>query len=203
MEESSPTHADVTARRRRLRAIAVARREGLEPEVHQALTGRIEQHLDELLSDLAPHVLAFCWPHRAEPDLRRWADGWRRRMAGHQLALPVVQVELKSLVFRTWVPGEPLAVDCHGIPFPAGGNEVVPDVVLVPLNAFDSAGYRLGYGGGYFDRTLAQLRMIAVGVGFELGRVENVLPQPHDCPMNWLVTEMGVFHPHPSRSARA
>jgi len=64
--------------------------------------------------------------------------------------------------------------------------------VLVPLNAFDAAGYRLGYGGGYFDRTLAQMRTIAIGVGFELGRVDSVLPQPHDLPMNWIVTESGA-----------
>jgi 5,10-methenyltetrahydrofolate synthetase len=70
----------------------------------------------------------------------------------------------------------------------------VPDVALVPLNAFDARGYRLGYGGGYFDRTLAVMRMVTVGVGFELGRENNVLPQAHDHAMHWLVTEAGIFH---------
>jgi 5,10-methenyltetrahydrofolate synthetase len=68
---------------------------------------------------------------------------------------------------------------------------VVPQLVLVPLNAFDAAGYRIGYGGGYFDRTLAETPMIAVGVGFEIGRVESALPQAHDKPMDWIVTEEG------------
>jgi len=86
-----------------------------------------------------------------------------------------------------------LALDRYGIPFPAHGEEVAPEVALVPLNAFDARGYRLGYGGGYFDRTLAAIQMVAVGVGFELGRENDVLPQAHDRAMHWLVTEAGVF----------
>lgn len=196
MEGESPNCPDVAARRRNVRIMAVSRREALLPEKHHALTGRIECHLDNLLANLGPKTLAFCWPHRAEPDLRRWVEVWRQRGGAlRRLALPVVQSDSHTLVFRTWSSGEPLAVDQHGIPFPAAGDEVIPDVVLVPLNAFDAAGFRLGYGGGYFDRTLVQHQITAVGVGFELGRVESVFPQPHDYPMDWLVTEAGVFSP--------
>ena len=94
--------------------------------------------------------------------------------------------------FRPWVPGAAMVLDRHGIPHPAAAAEVVPEVVLVPLNAFDAAGYRLGYGGGYFDRTLAQLDTVAIGVGFELGRVPSTWPQSHDRPMQWIVTEAGA-----------
>lgn len=84
-----------------------------------------------------------------------------------------------------------MAEDRHGIPIPAGDETIVPDVVLLPLVAFDAQGYRIGYGGGYFDRTLAALspRPFSVGVGFELGRINSVHPQPHDIPLNALVTE--------------
>lgn len=83
--------------------------------------------------------------------------------------------------------------DRYGIPHPSAGEALDPEVLLVPLNAFDADGFRLGYGGGYFDRTLAQREGIAVGVGFELGRVPSIFPQEHDRPMEWIVTEEGLF----------
>ncbi|MCL2591361.1 MAG: 5-formyltetrahydrofolate cyclo-ligase [Betaproteobacteria bacterium] len=148
-------------------------------------------HLDSLVAQLAPCVLAFCWPFRAEADCRGWVERWLAGDTTRIAALPGVIGQGAPLVFRRWVPGAELMPDRYGIPFPAHAEEVVPDVVLVPLNAFDARGYRLGYGGGYFDRTLAAMQMVAVGVGFELGREADVLPQTHDCAMDWLVTEMG------------
>lgn len=97
------------------------------------------------------------------------------------------------MVFRHWTPETRLVPDRHGIPHPPCGEPVVPDAVLVPVNAFDANGYRIGYGGGYFDRTLAVMDTTAIGVGFELGRVLSVHPQPYDRPMNWIVTEAGVL----------
>ena len=75
------------------------------------------------------------------------------------------------------------------------GLGLVPEVLLIPLNAFDDRGYRIGYGGGYFDRTLAAIQTVAVGVGFEIGRVADTFAQPHDRPMQWLATEAGVMKP--------
>jgi len=109
--------------------------------------------------------------------------------------LPVVLERHAPMVFRVWTPGVPMPLDRHGIPHPADGEAVEPEMVLIPLNAFDDRGYRLGYGGGYFDRTLAVLRTVAVGVGFEVGRVPDTLPQQFDRPMDWLVTEAGVAKP--------
>lgn len=87
-----------------------------------------------------------------------------------------------------------METDHHGIPIPADGERLEPDLILVPLNVFDAAGYRLGYGGGYFDRTLASLDPlpVCVGVAFEVARTETAYPQPHDQPMDWLVTETGA-----------
>ena len=118
---------------------------------------------------------------------------WMEEVPGRISVLPVVLDKEKPLMFRAWTPGMTLVADRHGILHPPSGEAVVPDVVLVPLNVFDAAGYRLGYGGGYFDRTLAVLDSVAVGVGFEIGRTPSVSPQAHDRPMDWIVTEAGAF----------
>src|SRR5690606_33218987 len=81
------------------------------------------------------------------------------------------------LTFRAWAPGVEMAVDRHGLPIPARGEAVVPEVLLVPVNVFDGEGFRLGYGGGYFDRTLEAMPATAVGVGFELARAQTAHPR--------------------------
>lgn len=190
---SSPPARDSAETRADLRRISIARREALSAPARAALTAHLCAHLETLLGRLAPACLAFCWPHRAEPDLRALMRGWLAGDKARRAALPVVLDRQKPLAFRAWTPETDLVVDRYGIPHPPAGPFVEPDCVLVPLNAFDARGYRLGYGGGYFDRTLAQSRAIAIGVGFELGRFDTVLPQTHDRPMNWIVTEQGVF----------
>lgn len=199
MSTAVPPAAHVGAARRKLRERAVAERLALSHERRCALTSRLETHLDALVARLAPTVLAFCWPYRGEPDLRAWVSRWVAHGDGSErvAALPVVLEKATPMVFRKWVPGMELSFDRHGIPHPPEGDAIVPDVVLVPCNAFDAGGYRLGYGGGYFDRTLAVIDPVAIGVGFEFGRAETVFPQPHDCPMDWIVTEDGAFRAEP------
>jgi 5-formyltetrahydrofolate cyclo-ligase len=186
------------ARRQAMRSNALAQREAMPADLRAGLERQIEIHLDGLCAELAPRVLAFCWPWRAEPDLRGWVARWLAADAARRAALPVVLDKARPLVFRNWTPGMQMVLDRHGIPHPAEGEALMPDVVLVPLNAYDAAGYRLGYGGGYFDRTLAVLPTVAVGVGFEAGRVDSVLPEPHDRPMQWLVTEAGAHRAAPA-----
>jgi 5,10-methenyltetrahydrofolate synthetase len=95
------------------------------------------------------------------------------------------------LIFRTWTPSEPLERGIGGIPVPTGGDTVVPDILLAPVVGFDSACFRLGYGGGYFDRTLAAVRCRprVFGVGYACLRIPTIHPQPHDVPMDVVVTE--------------
>jgi 5-formyltetrahydrofolate cyclo-ligase len=188
-----PMKSDIQTRRRELRRHAIRAREMLTETARAALSARLETHLAGVLATLSPATLAFCWPHRAEPDLRRLIARWLHAESGRIAALPVVQERDAALAFRAWVPGMILVADRHGISHPPHGDLVMPDALLVPLNAFDADGFRLGYGGGYFDRTLAQLDATAIGVGFELGRCESVFPQPHDRPMDWIVTEAGAF----------
>lgn len=181
---------DNTARRRVLRREMVARRAALSDAEHAGLSARI---VEQLLAALpTPRVFAFCWPIKHEPDVRAVVEPWAVR--GAQAALPVVMAENTALAFRLWTPETALEMDRYGIPTPTTGDFVVPDMILLPLNGFDAAGYRLGYGGGYFDRTLAALspRPLAVGVGFEVNRLASIHPEVHDQRLDWLVTEAGA-----------
>ncbi|MBS0369462.1 MAG: 5-formyltetrahydrofolate cyclo-ligase [Proteobacteria bacterium] len=186
--------AAVAALRQNLRKTRIAARERLPAAERAAFTRRIEDHLDRLLDELAPKTVAFCWPWRGEVDLVPWAQRWLAVDPARQMALPVVRTPGAPMVFLHWHPDVPMETDHHGIPIPAGTEILQPELILVPLNVFDAAGYRLGYGGGYFDRTLAALQPAppCVGVAFELARVDDTFPQPHDQPMDWIVTEAGA-----------
>ena len=194
---------DNTAWRRALRREMIARREALSPAEHQALSGAIVAHLVAALPELAGGVVGFCWPIKHEPDVRAAIEHWR--LFGGRAALPVVVAEAAPLAFRAWAAADELVPDRYGIPTPVAGAWIQPTALLLPLNAFDGAGYRLGYGGGYFDRTLAALnpRPLAIGVGFEMNRVESIRPESHDQPLDWLVTEAGAFPLSGKRGAGA
>lgn len=117
---------------------------------------------------------------------------------GFSALLPVVVETHAPLLFRAWTLQSKLENDRYGIPTPATGEFVIPEALLIPVNVFDAAGYRIGYGGGYFDRTLAALKMqdvqpLRIGVGFELARVDSIRPAAHDVPLDATVTEAGVF----------
>ena len=184
---------DNTAWRRKLRQTMVERRGALAPAECNALSARIVDHLLASLPPRAGQVVGFCWPIKNEPDVRAALAAWRQ--AGSEAALPVVVDAGEPLAFRHWRPRAELVPDRYGIPTPSTGDWVTPDLLFLPLNAFDGAGYRLGYGGGYFDRTLAALapRPLAVGVGFEMNRVDSIRPLPHDQRLDWIVTEVGAF----------
>lgn len=185
------TDEDSTAWRRTLRREMTARRAALADAEHAAASARIVAHLQTAFAP--PSVLAFCWPIKHEPDVREIVDLWRA--AGCRAALPMVVAEDTPLAFREWHSETPLEPDRYGIPTPVAGDWLQPDMILLPLNGFDDAGYRLGYGGGYFDRTLAILipRPLAVGVGFEINRLPSIRPEAHDQRLDWIVTEAGAF----------
>lgn len=185
--------ADHGISRTALRQVKLAARIALDPAAHAALSARVEHHLAALLAPLPPQTLAFCAPVRGEFDARPLAV--RLLECGWQAAMPVVLAAAAPMVFRQWTPSGAMDLDRHGIPIPREGEQLIPAIVLLPLLAFDPQGFRLGYGGGYFDRTLAQLvpRPMAIGVGFELGRVADIHPQPHDIRLDAIVTEAGVL----------
>jgi 5-formyltetrahydrofolate cyclo-ligase len=179
----------------RERLIAV--RENLDAPTLALFHQRIDAHLWRSFPGLAAARLAFCWPIRGEYDARRLAERLRER--GAVTALPVVVAPRQPLVFREWHPGVTLASGPLGIPFPVGSDPVVPTAALVPMIGWDEAGYRLGYGGGFFDRTLASLarKPVVIGVSYELAKIKTIRPQSWDIPMDWVVTERGTYRRDP------
>ena len=175
--------------RREQRARLIAERMAARPRLRRQWGEAIDARLDALMATLSGGVLGIYWPFKAEFDPRPLAERWRAQ--SRETALPVVVDRRGPLEYRLWQPGMEMEIGAYGIPVPKARQVAHPDVVLAPLVGFDPANYRLGYGGGYFDRTLAALapRPIAIGVGIEAARLDSVFPRPHDVPMDYIVTE--------------
>ena len=183
------------AAKQTLRAAALARRDALDPHLRQhsaeALAAR---GLPSALS--AGTIVSGYAPMRSEinpiPLMHKLAD------RGARLALPVVRERGKPLLFRAWAIHQPLAAaGAWGIREPkTDAPEVEPDVLLVPLAAFDRAGHRLGYGGRYYDLTIAALRakkkIVAVGVAYAAQEIDRVPAEAHDQMLDYVLTEAGV-----------
>lgn len=210
MNDIASDAASLKAWRSGMRKELIARRMAFGGEGRVHCDAAIDGHIEALLPDVAGRIVGFCWPYKAEFDPR--ATVLRMLARGARAALPVVIAPKTPLAFREWHATMRMEEDAYGIPVPPRtAPEVVPHVVLLPVNGFDAQGYRLGYGGGFFDRTLASLesRPIVVGISYELGRLATIYPQPHDIPLDYVVTETGAFRRAPrglepaSRPARA
>jgi 5,10-methenyltetrahydrofolate synthetase len=179
--------------RRAERERLIAARVAVDAATLEDWRERMDAHLERAFPGLATATVALCWPIKNEYDPRFLARRLRER--GARTALPVVVAPRTPLVFREWHPGVKLAEGAMGIPYPVDSAELVPDIVLLPMNGWDAQGYRLGYGAGFFDRTLASLakKPVTIGVSFELARLETIHPQPWDIPLDWVVTERGVY----------
>ncbi|MEW6312869.1 MAG: 5-formyltetrahydrofolate cyclo-ligase [Pseudomonadota bacterium] len=180
----------IAAWRKQQRAEMIARRMVLPEAERAAASHAVTELLIRGFAPLARQSIGFCWPYQGELDVRPAIEHWLK--AGATAALP--EILNGDLQFRAWHPDVRLAEGRYGIPVPQGSAVVQPDVLLMPLNAFDDAGFRLGYGGGYFDRVLLQpKRPLAIGIGYEFARLPTIYPQPHDVAMDFIVTEMGVY----------
>lgn len=178
----------------RRRALPQAERERVQPVILDLVAKR--------LPPAAGSVVGFYWPIRGEIGLHALLRRLIEQGAG--AALPVVVEKGRPLEFWAWRPGDRLERGIWDIPVPVERRVVRPSVLLVPLVGFDPEGYRLGYGGGYYDRTLAATdpKPLAIGVGYAFARLETIYPQPHDIPMDAIVTEAGTFDA-PARPAGA
>lgn len=179
--------------RKAQRADLVARRAALSREQRGTWNDQLTELLWRGFPVTAGMAVGFCWPFKGEFDARFVVRRWRER--GATAALPEVVAKGEPLRFRKWWPGAPMTPGVYDIPVPAGTDIVLPDVAIVPMNGFDERGFRLGYGGGYFDRTLAALgrRVLAIGVSFEMLRLPTIYPQSHDIPMDFVATEACIY----------
>jgi 5,10-methenyltetrahydrofolate synthetase len=184
------------AERTRLRAARDALSVAERTAAGVALSVQLHRFLGQRFSGAAGLTLSAYWPIKGEPDLRDLMAELHGR--GVTIALPVVAVKAAPMVFRRWMPGMAMVRGDWNIPVPPPDSETLtPDIALAPVLAWDRAGFRLGYGGGYFDRTLAALspRPFTIGIGLQSARLATIFPQPHDIGLDVILTEDGVqFH---------
>jgi 5-formyltetrahydrofolate cyclo-ligase len=148
-------------------------------------------------------VIGAYWPIKGEfdplPALHRWKEDGELldEPQLRRIGLPVVDKLHQTLKFHAWFPGCPMEEDAYGIPKPKDTEVVVPTLLFVPCVGYGVGGYRLGYGGGFYDRTLAQLRPkpYTVGLGFAQGFLPNLEPEAHDVPLDAVLNELGVVWP--------
>ncbi len=186
---------DVVRWRKAERERLIAVRLAIPAAERNRLAQRIVTGLDRALGDVSGRVVSVYWPFRGEPDLRPWIKGLEAR--GAVGALPVVVQRHAPLVFRSWRRDEPLEPGVWKIPVPSHGIAVTPDIVIAPVVGFDPHCFRLGYGGGFYDRTLAALprRTRIVGVGYAQQAIRTIYPQDHDVAMEMIVTESCIVTP--------
>ncbi len=184
---------EIAAWRKERRQSLMAARAALGAAAHRAKSRAIAARIDVFLPELRRGLVGIYWPIRHEWDPLPFAR--RFIAAGGGVALPVVIRLGLPLEFRRWTEDTEMAKGVYDIPYPAAGEAVTPAALIVPLLGFDDAGYRLGYGAGYYDRTFASFaaKPLGLGVGFALGRLATIHPQSFDIPMDHVVTEDGSF----------
>ena len=173
----------------------------------QAMVDRHQRsvHLQEVLRvwlvGRGDKTIGAYWPIKGEfdalPALYRWSEADDARRIG----LPVINRETKQLRFHVWYPGCPMEEDAYGIPKPKDTEAFEPQLLLVPCVGYGPRGLRLGYGGGFYDRTLAALqpRPLTVGVGYANGYVPWLQPEAHDVPLDVMLTDEGLHWERPGR----
>ena len=176
----------------------LAGRSGIPLPERREMDQRITERLLEAARPLSGASVGFYWPMKGEFDPRVLVLRWREQ--GARAALPVVVRKAAPLEYREWWPDVSTAPGVFNLPVPQGTDVLVPDVVLVPPVGFDERGFRLGYGGGYFDRTLAALspRPLAIAVAREESRMETIHPQAWDIPMDFVATESALYEVTPA-----
>ena len=179
-------------RKRVLRTAMLVRRQGIGENERLAAAARLRSIFELERPVALPAIVSGFWPIKDEIDIKPLMKALLDE--GCRLALPVVQGRGQRLLFRVWRPGDALEAGVFGTLQPSASSEdVEPDVLLVPLLACDGEGWRLGYGGGFYDRTLDDLRkrrkVTAIGVGFDLQLVEEVPHDAEDQRLDWLLTD--------------
>jgi 5-formyltetrahydrofolate cyclo-ligase len=185
--------ADILAWRRAKRDELIAARMALPQAAHAEADNAIARRLDTCFVEVEPCLVGAYWPFRREFNVLPFLDALIAD--GFTIALPVVLGKGQPLEFRPWDRATKLASGVYDIPYPAEGAPVQPKMLIVPLVGFDDEGFRLGYGGGFYDRTLEAMDPLpfCLGVGFELGHLPTIHPLPHDIPMNAIATEKSFY----------
>ena len=180
-------HISLTTAKAVARATAIKRRDECDP----ALGAMLARHVLAGLHIPSTAIVAGFWPMGREIDIRPLLRALHAR--GHMIALPETPPRGQALIFRHWEPGMAMIAERFGTHRPSGPI-ITPDLILAPLLAFDRAGRRLGYGGGYYDRTLAALpHATAIGCGYACQELDEVPADAYDARLSAIATEAGVI----------
>jgi len=187
-----PLSPELAQWRKAERAALIARRMAVSEAGRAVWDRAIEGSLRAGFGVLADLAIGLCWPFQGEFDARPIGVEFRAR--GATLALPVVIAKATPLEFREWWPQAPMQVGVYDLPIPVGTPRVSPQAMLIPVVGIGSVGDRLGYGGGFYDRTLASLspRPLTIALAYELSRIPTTHPQDHDVLMDFIITESGI-----------
>lgn len=185
-----PTRDKLTLRKQ-LQAERLAMADRHERSVH------LQQVLRVWLVGRNERSIGAYWPIKGEFDALPALYRWSEAEPGRRIGLPVINRDTKQLRFHVWYPGCPMEEDAYGIPKPKDTEVIVPTLLFVPCVGYGAGGYRLGYGGGFYDRTLATLqpRPFTVGLGFTTGYLDEFEPEPHDIPLDAILNDNGVVWP--------
>ena len=163
---------------------------------NDALSARISAALDHY----APASVGLYWPLSGEFDMRETIASWLAKDGTRRASLPVITARNAPLEFHVWTPDMAMQMGAHRIHEPTSGEVIQPELLFVPCVGFDADGYRLGYGGGYYDRTLAAWRgakPVAVGIAYEACRTNALDREAHDIPLDAIITDAASY---PTRS---
>ena len=144
----------------------------------------------DLKQILAPQKgpLGFYWPVRGEFDPRLVVKDWLSVNTANTACLPVIVKKNNPMIFREWIPGQPMIKGTFNIDVPNPKNRIlIPNIILVPTLGFNQKNFRLGYGGGYYDRTLPQYKALTIGLCFEHGRSSEIVEEQHDIPLDLVI----------------
>lgn len=197
MQEINRSHASALMKdwpaiqtwRKGIRKDLITERIGIPLARRRAVNNTIVELIRDNFPELNRGTIGFYWPIKGEIDLRPLLQNLIAAGAG--AALPVVVERNRPLEFWEWRGDTSMSRGIGNIPVPIERKPLQPTVLLIPLLGFDAAGHRLGYGGGYYDRTLAafDVKPMTIGVGYDFGRLSTIYPQAHDIPFEAIVTE--------------
>jgi 5-formyltetrahydrofolate cyclo-ligase len=179
----------IRAWRKQTRTAFIAQRMALPAPTREAEGERARERLVQEVDLSRFQTIGIYWPIRGEIDVRELAR--KHILRGGRIGLPVCVQRSAPVEFWNWQPGTGIKHDFWGIPIPIERDPLQPDALIGPLVGYDAAGYRLGYGGGYYDRTLAAAasKPFCVGFGYSRFALQTIWPQPHDIPMDVIITD--------------
>jgi len=191
-DEFSPSRDDLARWRKGERRRLIDERLAVPASERQRSASAVLERLVRLLSGIDNAVVSLYWPFRGELNLRPLMPILHK--SGVRVSLPLVEAADRPLIFREWTPLGRMETGIWKIPVPVDGEVLPPSIIVAPLVGYDGCCYRLGYGGAFFDRTLEHLRADGgspqvIGVGHSGARIPTIYPQPHDGPMDVIITE--------------